>query len=145
MNDRINVNYDPVRSDPINRDSEKPASMTTMLLDSEGEKLVGTIFIPQGKGPHPVLLLLHGFPGNEVNFDLAHAARRDGWLVIVFHYRGGWGSSGSYSFSNCIEDTNNVIKYLSSEEFISKYNTAADQLVIVGHSLGGFISLKKST
>jgi hypothetical protein len=34
---------------------------------------------------------LHGFPGNERNFDVAQALRRAGYAALVFHYRGSWG------------------------------------------------------
>ena len=34
---------------------------------------------PQGLGPHPVVIMLHGFPGNEKNLDLAQSIRRAGW------------------------------------------------------------------
>ena len=38
------------------------------------------------------VLLLHGFPGNEKNLDLAQDLRADGFNVLFFHYRGAWGS-----------------------------------------------------
>ncbi len=137
------MNYNPITSDPIDRNSEYPASMQTIVVESHGQKLIGTVFIPQGIGPHPMLVLLHGFPGNEVNFDMAHAARRDGWLVVVFHYRGGWGSGGSYSFSNCVEDSDVVINFVITNAFSKKYRANKDRLVLAGHSLGGFVALKK--
>jgi pimeloyl-ACP methyl ester carboxylesterase len=58
--------------------------------------LNAVIYVAAGKGPHPTLLLLHGFPGNEQNLDLAQAARRAGWNVLTLHYRGSWGSPGPF-------------------------------------------------
>jgi pimeloyl-ACP methyl ester carboxylesterase len=33
----------------------------------------GQFYLAGGEGPHPTLVLLHGFPGNEQIFDLAQA------------------------------------------------------------------------
>ena len=51
-----------------------------------------------------MVVLLHGFPGEERNLDLAHALGRSGWSVLFFHYRGAWGSEGAFSFRNVIGD-----------------------------------------
>ena len=56
-------------------------------------------FRAPGPGPHPVVLLLHGFPGNERNLDLAQTIRRAGWDVLFFDYRGSWGTPGDFSFT----------------------------------------------
>jgi pimeloyl-ACP methyl ester carboxylesterase len=51
-------------------------------------------YLAGGPGPHPTIVLLHGFPGNEQNLDLAQSIRRAGWNVLTLHYRGAWGSPG---------------------------------------------------
>ena len=48
-------------------------------------------------------MLLHGFPGNEQNLDLAQVIRRAGWNVLTLHYRGAWGSPGSFSIGNVLQ------------------------------------------
>jgi len=48
------------------------------------------------------VVLLHGYPGNERNLDLAQARRRDGWDIVFFHYRGAWGSTASVCCSRAI-------------------------------------------
>jgi hypothetical protein len=35
--------------------------------------MYSVIYIASGAGPHPTVLMLHGFPGNEKNLDLAHS------------------------------------------------------------------------
>lgn len=59
----------------------------------------GLIYIASGAGPHPTVILLHGYPGNEKNLDLAQSLRREGWNVLFFHYRGAWGSEGEFSLT----------------------------------------------
>jgi poly(3-hydroxybutyrate) depolymerase len=80
-------------------DRAAPAHMIAFQLPSEGAMLNAVIYVAAGKGPHPTLLLLHGFPGNEQNLDLAQAARRAGWNVLTLHYRGSWGSPGPFPFT----------------------------------------------
>ena len=37
------------------------------------------IVLAAGAGTHPVVVFLHGYPGNERNLDLAQAVRRAGF------------------------------------------------------------------
>jgi pimeloyl-ACP methyl ester carboxylesterase len=45
-------------------------------IPSHGAKMYSVIYIASGAGPHPTVLMLHGFPGNEKNLDLAYSIRR---------------------------------------------------------------------
>ncbi len=57
------------------------------------------MYKPNGAQPHPLLMLLHVYPGNERNLDLAKAVCTHGWNVIYFDYRGSWGSQGNFLFN----------------------------------------------
>src|ERR1700712_452630 len=85
-------------------DAAQPASMQAFQLPSHGELLNAIAYVASGPGPHPIVILLHGFPGNERNLDLAQAIRRSGVDVLYFNYRGAWGSPGAFSFTHSIED-----------------------------------------
>ena len=61
------------------------ASMQTMQIPSHGALMNAFVYIAAGPGPHPVVILLHGFPGNERNLDLAQDMRRAGWDVLYFN------------------------------------------------------------
>lgn len=135
------MEFNPVISDNIEYDSEFPPTMDPVIFESEGEKIVGTMFVANGQGPHPVVLLLHGFPGNETNFDLAHSFKRAGFNVFVFHYRGTWGSAGEFLFSNGIQDTENAIKFLQLPEICQKYRIKSSEINIVGYSMGAFFGM----
>src|SRR5512140_2251771 len=86
-------------------DQAAPAAMESMDIASHGSDMHGIVYLAEGPGPHPTVILLHGFPGNEQNLDLAQSIRRAGWNVLFFHYRGSWGSQGNFSFANSIDDT----------------------------------------
>lgn len=129
-----------ITTDPP-RDKDFPAIMEAPDIISHGARLNAVYYLASGAGPHPVVLLLHGFPGNEQNMDLAYAVRRAGWNVLVPHYRGSWGSAGSFSFSNAIEDTQAAIAFIRDPDNAKKYRADATKIAIVGHSMGGFLGL----
>jgi len=50
--------------------------LSLLKIPSGDAMMVGRLFTPEGVGPHPTLLLLHGFPGAQQNHDLAIAHDR---------------------------------------------------------------------
>ena len=78
--------------------------MQSFQIPSHGALINAFVYVAAGDGPHPLVVLLHGFPGNERNLDLAQDIRRAGWDVLYFDYRGSWGSPGDFSFSHSIEE-----------------------------------------
>jgi len=134
------TDFDPVTQDQPS-DLNFPASIVPAMFESFGCKLFGTMFLASGEGLHPVIILLHGFPGNEVNYDLAHVFRRQGFNVFVFHYRGSWGSGGDYLWSNLVEDVSSSINFLKSDYAQSIYRVDPNKIILIGHSMGGFASL----
>lgn len=114
--------------------------MEELAFPSHGANLNGLIYLAQGLGPHPVVILLHGFPGYEQNLDLAQSIRRAGWNVLFFHYRGSWGSQGSFSFANSLEDTQTAIAWVRDPQNAKKYRMDPNKIVLIGHSMGGFMA-----
>src|SRR5690348_13115195 len=64
-------------------DAQYPASIVVLHIPSHGLLINGVAYVPNGRGPHPVLVLCHGLPGNEKNLDLAQAVRRAGWIAVT--------------------------------------------------------------
>jgi uncharacterized protein len=128
-----------IASDPA-PDKENPASMVTVQVPSHGSLLNGIVYVAAGAGPHPVVVLLHGFPGNEKNLDLAQAVRRAGWDVLYFNYRGSWGSPGDFSFTHAMEDTQAAIAFLRDPATAKKLGADSSRIVLIGHSMGGFLA-----
>ena len=122
-------------------DKEFPAAMEAPDIPSHGARLNAVMYLASGAGPHPAVLLLHGFPGNEKNLDLAYAIRRAGWNVLIPHYRGSWGSEGDFSFTHAIEDTQAALDFLRDPANAKKYRTDPGRIVLIGHSMGGFLAL----
>ena len=128
-----------ITTDPA-PDKANPAAIETFQIPSHGAMLNALAYIAEGPGPHPVVILLHGFPGNEKNLDLAQAIRRDGWDVVYFDYRGSWGSPGDFSFTHSIEDTRSAIAYLRNAANAKKLRSDPAYIVLIGHSMGGFMA-----
>ena len=118
------------------------ASMDTMQIPSHGQLLNALVYVAAGAGPHPAVILLHGFPGNERNLDLAQDIRRAGWDVLYFNYRGSWGTPGEFSFAHSIEDTAAALAYLRQPEVAKQLRLDPARIVLIGHSMGGFMAVE---
>ncbi len=119
-------------------DTAHPAAMVATRIESHGALMNAVVYAPSGPGPHPALLLLHGFPGNEQNLDLAQAARRQGWVVLTLHYRGSWGSQGDFSFAHVAEDAAAAYDWLIAPAQLAQFGIDPARIVVAGHSMGGF-------
>ena len=121
-------------------DMTSPASSTELFIPSGNSQIAGLIYSANGLQKHPTLLLLHGYPGNERNLDIAQVVRSRGWNVIYFDYRGSWGSQGKFSFKNSVEDVVNVVAYCNKYQDSLKIDTS--NIVLFGHSMGGWVVFK---
>ncbi|MBS0418735.1 MAG: alpha/beta fold hydrolase [Proteobacteria bacterium] len=126
-----------VISDPA-PDPANPPHSAQVLIPSHGEGMNGLFYLAGGAGSHPTMILLHGFPGNEQNLDLAQAVRRAGWNVLTMHYRGTWGSPGDFSIAHVIEDVDAAVAFVRQPDIAAKYGIDAHRIVLAGHSMGGF-------
>ncbi|HUH29949.1 MAG TPA: alpha/beta fold hydrolase [Rhodanobacter sp.] len=118
------------------------ASLQTMQISSHGALMNALVYVAAGPGPHPAVILLHGFPGNERNLDLAQDMRRAGWDVLYFNYRGSWGTPGDFSFAHGIEDTAAALAYLRRPEVAKSLRLDPNRIVLMGHSMGGFMTVE---
>lgn len=116
------------------------AGSQELNIPSAGSMLQGFIYKAGGSGKHPTLLLLHGYPGNERNLDLAQVVRARGWNVVYFDYRGSWASQGTFSFKNCVEDVVNVAAFF--RKYADSFHVDTSNMALFGHSMGGWVCLK---
>lgn len=126
-------------SDP-GRDAAHPAGLEQIRYPSGGLAIPARLFVAAGAGVHPTVLLLHGFPGTELNLDLARVIQRDGWNVLAIEYRGLWGAPGSFSFAHVVDDAHAALAWLRSPA-AARYGIDRQRIVVIGHSMGGFATV----
>ena len=101
----------------------------------------GDLRLPEGKGPHPVVVFIHGgFWRARYNLDyashLCDALARDGVATWNIEYRrlgdegGGW--PGTF------EDVAGAVDYL--RVLAPLHNLSLDRVVVMGHSAGGHLA-----
>lgn len=126
------------------RDAAHPADMAAFTVPTGGVAVNALMYLASGDQPHPTMLFLHGFPGNETNIDLMQAVRRAGWNVLKINYRGSWGSPGKFSFANARADGEAAVAFLNDPANIAKYHIDPNRIVVAGHSMGGFMAADAS-
>lgn len=112
--------------------------ITGVTFASEGNRLVGVLYLARGDAPKPTVLLLHGCPGLEQNLDIAMALRDCGWNCLLFHYRGCWGSAGLYDLRTIPQDVRAAVDYVQESGYSA---VDPDRLAVAGHSLGGWAAV----
>lgn len=122
-------------------DAAHRASTNYVQIPSHGVSMNGVMLAASGAGPHPAVLLLHGFPGNEQNLDLAQAMRRAGFDVLTLHYRGAWGSPGAFSFAHAFEDADAAMAFLRDPKTVARFHIDTRRIFVAGHSMGGMMAL----
>ncbi|KAB7649064.1 alpha/beta fold hydrolase [Polymorphobacter fuscus] len=120
------------------RDVAHPARMEVLHVPSGDVAINGVAYLAAGKGPHPTLVIAHGWPGNEKNLDLAQAVRRAGWNAVTFNYRGSWGSPGAFQFAQVPQDLTAVVAYLRRPAVADRLGVDSKRIVLAGHSMGGW-------
>ena len=128
-----------VVADPA-ADKQAPPGLSMLTIRSHGVDMDAFFYLAAGTSLHGTVVLLHGLPGYEINGDLAQSIRRAGWNVLLFNYRGTWGTEGNFSQSSAIEDTEEVVRFLREPETGARYRIDPGRLVVIGHSFGGFLA-----
>jgi uncharacterized protein len=112
------------------------AGLDGVTFNSHGCKLLGGFYRGAGVGPRPTAVLLHGMPGVEKHLDLAYALRDLGWNCLYFHFRGSWGSEGSYSLDGLADDTRAAVSWVLDQSSVD-----SKRLALIGGSVGGHTAL----
>ena len=110
-------------------------------IDCDNANLYGELHIPDTL-PAPGLLILHGMNSQGYHFlkmykSLAKKACEKGYAVLVFDFRGVGKSAGEFDYGMGEQrDVKCALDYLTSRPEVQN-----DRIFVVGHSLGGAVSL----
>ena len=77
-------------------DTGAPPRATVRIPTASGDELEAWVYRPEGKGPHPAIVMAHGFAAVKAGGLAPFAERfcREGFTAIPFDYRQWGGSSG---------------------------------------------------
>jgi uncharacterized protein len=140
------------------RTLEGNSSFTKTLVrwDSDGLTQYGFLNVPNGKGPYPVVFVLHGYV-NPYNYRIqtyttryADRLARNGYVVLHPNYRGHAPSQGSPDGTFRVGYAADVLHALASirtQSGKSGLFAKADgtRVGLWGHSMGGGISIRVMT
>ena len=111
-------------------------------LFSKGSLLNAFFYQGSTTQPGPVVILLHGWPGNADNpLGLAPKICASGINVLVFNFRGTWGSQGYYTNKKSAEDVSEAVHFLKQKNISEKYGIDTSQIIVAGYSLGGVAAM----
>ena len=128
--------------------AEYSVSESDVSLSNEGQTIIGTLALPEGEGPFPVALLLHGFTGTRhelpvIDTEDTMFSRAARWLgergvaSLRIDFRGSGESEGDWAdttFSGQIADAIAALDYLAMQPRIDSGNMS-----IIGLSQGGLV------
>ena len=131
---------------PENLDSKPSVEIpkgVTQLLDLTyaqygPRKILADLFLPKGKGPHPVVLIIHGggwAKGDKMKFrHIGLELAKRGYVSMGMEYR----LSGEAHFPANIHDSHAAVRYLRANA--KEYKLDPDRIGVLGGSAGGHLA-----
>lgn len=108
-------------------------------FEVEGQRLAGTVCGPEGKGPFPAVLVLHGRASNRQNkIRLIRELAIKGIIGLAFDFRGCGESEGQ--FQNATVE-NRLKDAFTAFDFLLSRKTDESKIGIFGSSLGAYLAL----
>jgi len=124
------TNIVSISAGPINGGAA--VSRTTVRIPTaSGDQLEAWLYLPEGEGPHPVVVMAHGIGAIKAGGLAPFAERfcREGFAAIVFDYRQWGGSTGQpreeLSFPRQLEDYSIVIGWAAGRPDIDAHRILA--------------------
>lgn len=117
--------------------------MGNLLLQNGPLKLSAYLHLPASPGPHPAILIIHGYRGNKVGYrrrfvHLAESLQRAGIATLRLDLRACGDSEGVFSsltFGDWVSDALLALRFLEQHPDISKIG-------LLGSSLGGAVAIR---
>lgn len=103
----------------------------------------GDLRLPQGKGPFPVVIVIHGgcWLSNMANLNfmapVAQALTKEGYATWNIEYRAADSKGGGWP--GTFQDVGKAVDFLQT--IAPKYHLDLNKVVIIGHSAGGHLAL----
>lgn len=121
------------------------SALRVVFRNSRGQALAGVLLLPSGAGPHPVVVVCHGFgsskdsPRNRTVADALRAAR---FAVFLFDFTGHGESEGALEESTLAQQVDDLGAALDILETLDEVD--ADRTGAVGASSGAAVALVRA-
>jgi predicted esterase len=113
-----------------------------IAIDRDGVLLKSKFFLAEGMETFPTVVLLQGFPGNEIDvLGIGSKLAQVGINSLTFNYSGTHKSQGGFNFENTQKDIRAVFEFIHKSENIRKYKIDTTRIYIGGYSYGGGMAL----
>jgi dipeptidyl aminopeptidase/acylaminoacyl peptidase len=111
----------------------------------DGYPVHGWMMLPEGQGPHPVLLQIHGGPFAQHGwtfFDEAQVCRAAGYAVVMANPRGssGYGEAHARAIAGDIGNLDRQDLMAALQAALQDPRLDRDRLAVIGGSYGGFMT-----
>lgn len=122
----------------MSHDAPKPARSTVRISTPSGQAIEAWIYLPEGTGPHPAVVMAHGIGAVKAGGlqPFAERFRDEGFAAIVFDYRQWGGSDGEprdeLSVPRQLQDYRTVIDWTAAQP-----NIDPNRIVAWGTSFAG--------
>ena len=113
-----------------------------VTLDIDGIDIVGEIYIPKSGGSHPALIICHGIPRGVPDPQdrgyplLAERFSGEGFVTMIFNFRGTGGSGGNLDLLGWTRDLGAVVDHIYSLPEVDK-----EDISLLGFSGGAAVSI----
>jgi pimeloyl-ACP methyl ester carboxylesterase len=117
-------------------------SPVDVTIDRNGTLLKGKFFLTEGSGLSPTVILLHGFPGGELDvLGLGVKLAQSGINALTFNYSGTYQSEGKCSWDNMQLDIQAAFRFLQQPGSTDKYKIDPNKIFLGGWCSGGGMAL----
>jgi len=128
--------------------SESSVSKEDLRIESwDGTELGATLYIPEGDGPHPSVLMTHGwgaFRQSPLTAPRALNYAKNGYVVLTYDSRGFASSEGTVTLNgpNEIKDTQELITWLANRKEVATEEADNPWIGMDGISYAGGIQFQ---
>ncbi len=120
---------------------ENLTKRSELLFTRDGLSLYGELILPEGDGPHPAVILCHGYGGNHThNMGFAQFFAEHGFAAYAFDFAGGgWGSRSGGRSDGMSVLTEAADLFAVMDGLAAMPGIDGDSLFLFGQSQGGFV------
>jgi len=119
------------------QDPVYPPATSPLHFFNEGSVVHGAIYVAQGAGPNPCLIMTPEVGGYERLTSLFVPLCMAGISVAYFYPRGMWDTRETYTLDGALSDLKQMVAYLKSPAVTAKFRIDTDRIVLGGMSGGG--------